>query len=173
MAKRPWSRFVWKLLGDRIHCKKSFSTFPSPAGISLTKLSLGGNYDVIDKLFLPRESLVCDIPAGDGKIAILFLKCSMSLTHLKWWPAAWYCGRALYDLDPPEVMTCCLILWKSSVCILMISWLASWVQLSRYRTFRASEIRSKLYLRGKNSFIRQLTGGQYHWLQPETIFSNL
>jgi hypothetical protein len=31
--------------------------------MSLTKL--GGNYDVIYKLFLPRESLVSEIPAGD------------------------------------------------------------------------------------------------------------
>ncbi len=29
--------------------------------MSLTKLSLGGNYDVIYKLFLPRESLISDI----------------------------------------------------------------------------------------------------------------
>jgi hypothetical protein len=46
--------------------------FPSPAGMSLTKLSLGGNYDVIYKLFPSRESLVSDIPAGDGKMANLF-----------------------------------------------------------------------------------------------------
>jgi hypothetical protein len=48
--------------------------FPSPAGMSLTKLSLGGNYDVIYKLFPSRESLVSDIPAGDGKMANLFLQ---------------------------------------------------------------------------------------------------
>jgi hypothetical protein len=30
--------------------------------MSLTKLSLGGNNDDIYKLFLPRESLVSDIP---------------------------------------------------------------------------------------------------------------
>jgi hypothetical protein len=36
---------------------------PSPAGMSLTTLSLVGYI----KLFLTRESLVCDIPAGDGK----------------------------------------------------------------------------------------------------------
>jgi hypothetical protein len=47
--------------------------FPSPAGISLTKLSLGGNYDVIYKLFLPKESLVSDIPAGEK----LFLRCNV------------------------------------------------------------------------------------------------
>ncbi len=54
------------------HRKKSFSIFPSPAGMSLTKLSLGGNYDVIYKLFLPRESFLNDIPAGDGNIEKLF-----------------------------------------------------------------------------------------------------
>ncbi len=43
--------------------------------MSLTKLSLGGNYDVIYRLFLPRESLVSDIPAGDGNIEKLFLRC--------------------------------------------------------------------------------------------------
>jgi hypothetical protein len=42
-----------------VHRKKRFSTFPSPARMSLIKLSLGGDYDVIYKLFLPsRESLV-------------------------------------------------------------------------------------------------------------------
>ncbi len=40
--------------------------------MSLTKLTLGGNNDVIYKLFPPRESLVSDIPAGDGKIVNLF-----------------------------------------------------------------------------------------------------
>jgi hypothetical protein len=49
--------------------------FPSPAGMSLTKLSLGGNYDVIYKLFPSMESLVSDIPAGDGKMGNLFSQC--------------------------------------------------------------------------------------------------
>jgi hypothetical protein len=40
--------------------------------MSLTKLSLGGNYDVIYTFFLPSESLVSDIPAGDGNIEKLF-----------------------------------------------------------------------------------------------------
>jgi hypothetical protein len=56
----------------RLHFKKSFSIFPFPAGMSLTKISLGRNYDVIYKLFLPRESLVSDIPVGDGNIEKLF-----------------------------------------------------------------------------------------------------
>ncbi len=54
----------------------SFSIFPSPAGMSLTKLSLGGNNDVMYKLFLPRESLASDIPAADGNIEKLFLRCT-------------------------------------------------------------------------------------------------
>jgi hypothetical protein len=40
-----------------------FAIFPSPAGMSLIKLSLDGN------------NLVSDIPAGDGKIVNLFLQC--------------------------------------------------------------------------------------------------
>ncbi len=46
-----------------IHCKKKLATFPSPTGMSITKL------------FPPRESLVSDIPAGGGKTGNLFLQC--------------------------------------------------------------------------------------------------
>ncbi len=45
-----------------LHCKKRL------AGISLTKLSLAGN----NLIFPARESLVSNIPPGDGKIANLF-----------------------------------------------------------------------------------------------------
>jgi hypothetical protein len=45
--------------------------------MSLTKLSLGRNNDVIYKLFPPRESLVSDIPAGDGNIKKLFYSVCM------------------------------------------------------------------------------------------------
>jgi hypothetical protein len=51
--------------------RKRFESFPSPAGMS-PKLSLGENNDVITELFLPRGSLVSDIPAGDGKLVNLF-----------------------------------------------------------------------------------------------------
>jgi hypothetical protein len=53
----PKGPFLWGLRRRffSIHRKKSFSIFPSPAGMSLTKLSLGGNNDVIYKLFPPRE----------------------------------------------------------------------------------------------------------------------
>jgi hypothetical protein len=40
--------------------------------MSLTKLSLGGNYDVIYLLSLPGKSLVSEIPAGGGNIEKLF-----------------------------------------------------------------------------------------------------
>jgi hypothetical protein len=36
--------------------------------MSLAKLSLGGNYDIMYKFFLHRESLVSDIPAQDRNI---------------------------------------------------------------------------------------------------------
>jgi hypothetical protein len=40
--------------------------------MSLTKLSIGGNNLYMKSLFPPRESLVSDIPAGDGNIEKLF-----------------------------------------------------------------------------------------------------
>ncbi len=55
-----------------VHRKKKLSEFPVPSRDVTTKLSLGGNNDVIYKLFLPRGSLVSDIPAGDGKLDNFF-----------------------------------------------------------------------------------------------------
>jgi hypothetical protein len=45
--------------------------------MSLNKLSLGGNNLYMTSLFLIRESLVSDIPAGDGNIEKLFLQCTV------------------------------------------------------------------------------------------------
>ncbi len=59
--------------------KKSFVSFPSPAGMSLPNSPWAGimSNDVITELFLPsRGSLVSEIPAGDGKLENLFLRCS-------------------------------------------------------------------------------------------------
>jgi hypothetical protein len=61
-----------------LHCKKRLPIFPSPAGMSLTKLSLDGN--TVIKFFPTRESLVSDIPAGDGKIDKHFLQCIQQQT---------------------------------------------------------------------------------------------
>jgi hypothetical protein len=36
-----------KYQGKVLHCKKRFVIFQSPAGMSLTKLSLAGNYKII------------------------------------------------------------------------------------------------------------------------------
>jgi hypothetical protein len=58
-----------------VHHKKKVREFPVPSRDVTTKLSLGGNNDVITELFLPREGLVSDIPAGDGKLVNLFLRC--------------------------------------------------------------------------------------------------
>jgi hypothetical protein len=55
-----------------IHRKKKVREFPVPSRDVTTKLSLGGNNDVITEWFLPRGSLVSDIPAGDGKLVNLF-----------------------------------------------------------------------------------------------------
>ncbi len=53
---------------ERIHCRKRLTLFPSPAGMSLTKLSLVGN-----NLIIPAwERLFSDNPARDGKIGNLF-----------------------------------------------------------------------------------------------------
>jgi hypothetical protein len=38
-----------------MHRKKKFREFPVPSRDVTTKLSLGGNTDVITELFLPRE----------------------------------------------------------------------------------------------------------------------
>ncbi len=61
---------------DAVHCKKELAIFPSPAGMSLTKLS--GREKT--KLFPPRKSLISDIPAGDGKMANSFLQCIIYYT---------------------------------------------------------------------------------------------
>jgi hypothetical protein len=58
-----------------VHRTKKVLEIPVPSRDVTTKLSLGGNNDVITELFLPRGSLVSDIPAGDGKLVNLFLRC--------------------------------------------------------------------------------------------------
>ncbi len=61
-----------------LHSKKKVREFPVPSRDVTTKLSLSGNNDVITELFLSRGSLVSDIPAGDGKLVNLFLRCRMA-----------------------------------------------------------------------------------------------
>ncbi len=58
-----------------IHRKKRFTSFPSPAGMSLTKLPLGRNNSVMTSLFPPRESLVVTSRLGTGNSRTFFLRC--------------------------------------------------------------------------------------------------
>jgi hypothetical protein len=57
-----------------LHCKKGYRYSCPQPGCHL-KLSLPG----MIKLFPARESLVCDIPAVDGKTGNLFLQCNQAL----------------------------------------------------------------------------------------------
>jgi hypothetical protein len=70
---RGWK--IWFNGGWGVHRKKKVREFPVPRRDVTTILSLGGNNDVITVLFLPRGSLISDIPAGDGKLVNLFLRC--------------------------------------------------------------------------------------------------
>ncbi len=58
-----------------LHRKKRFTSFPSPAGMSLTKLPLGRNNSVMTSLFLPMESLVVTSRLGTGNLQTFFLQC--------------------------------------------------------------------------------------------------
>ncbi len=69
--------FQWRT-SCSVHRKKKVREFPVPSRDVTTKLSLGGNNDVIIELLLPRGSLVSDIQAGDGKLVNLFLRCSQA-----------------------------------------------------------------------------------------------
>ncbi len=55
-----------------IHRKKRFTSFPSPAGMSLTKLPLGRNNSVMTSLFPTRESLVVTSRLGTGNFRTFF-----------------------------------------------------------------------------------------------------
>ncbi len=88
-----WHSQIWNHLHEKlnfltapvVHHKKSFSIFLSPAGMSFTKLSLGGNNLNMTSLFPPRESMQSDIPAGDGNIEKLFLRCTIGSGILVWY----------------------------------------------------------------------------------------
>ncbi len=58
--------------------KKRFTSFPSPAGMSLSKLPLGRNNSVMTSLFPPRESLVVTSRLGTGNSRSFFYGVSNS-----------------------------------------------------------------------------------------------
>jgi hypothetical protein len=57
---------------EYVHRKKRFTSFPSPSGMSLTKLPLGRNNSVMTSLFPPRESLVVTSRLGTGNSRTFF-----------------------------------------------------------------------------------------------------
>jgi hypothetical protein len=63
-----------------IHRKKRFTSFPSPAGMSLTTLPLGRNISVMTSLFPPRESLVVTSRLGTGNSRSFFYDVSIIVT---------------------------------------------------------------------------------------------
>ncbi len=67
----------WNKFTKTLHCKKRFTSFPSPAGMSLTKLPLGRNNSIMTSLFPPRESLVVTSRLGTGNSGTFFLRCSI------------------------------------------------------------------------------------------------
>jgi hypothetical protein len=67
--------------------------------MSLTKLSLDVNNLYMTSLFPPRESLVSDIPAGDGNIERYFLRCTnVSFALLN----GWHVTETSFDHDACE-----------------------------------------------------------------------
>ncbi len=67
--------FIFCLL--TLHRKKRFTSFPYPAGMSLTKLPLGRNNSVMTSLFPPRESLVVTSRLGTGNSRTFFYGVSL------------------------------------------------------------------------------------------------
>jgi hypothetical protein len=70
---------VWILASNAcLHRKKRFTSFPSPAGMSLTELPQGRNNSVMTSLFPPRKSLVVTSQLGTETREPFFMVC-MSL----------------------------------------------------------------------------------------------
>jgi hypothetical protein len=61
----------------RLHCKKRLADFPSPAGMSLTKLSLSVNILIIQD----QGEFSYLHPGWGRKIANLFLQCSVTTVY--------------------------------------------------------------------------------------------
>jgi hypothetical protein len=112
------------------HRKKRFTSFPSPAGMSLTKLPLGRNNSVMTSLFPPRESLVVTHhgrrkfkdtnPLMSSSLVILFGAVKQFCRFRIWsetefkTPAEY--GPQYISTPPPPTVTFCLyILYNGKV----------------------------------------------------------
>ena len=80
----------------KLHCKKELAIFPSPAGMSLTKLSLGGK-----KLNYSRPGRVWSVTSrlGTGKRLTLFYSVSYICYFLLFWHIC--SNNAPYPPAPP------------------------------------------------------------------------
>jgi hypothetical protein len=96
-----------------VYRKKKVREFPVPSRDVTTKFSLGGNNDVITDLFLPRGSLVSDIPAGEGKLVNLFLRCALVFSSY----ADVFNLASLRPEPRPWVALLYSVLFSSTVCI--------------------------------------------------------
>ncbi len=76
-------RKMFRLPTFGLHRKKRFTSFPSPAGMSLTKLPLGRKNSVLTSLFPPRESLVVTSRLGTGNLRTFFY--GVGTPHTLWW----------------------------------------------------------------------------------------
>ncbi len=92
-----------------IHTVKKVHEFPSPAGMSLTKLPLGRNNSVMTSLFPPRESLVVTSRLGTGNSRTFFLRCSNSKQFKCWY----FNFKKKEDIKNDNCLLFCLkfILW--------------------------------------------------------------
>jgi hypothetical protein len=113
-ANRRWMTFGVDLY---IHRKKKLREFPVPSRDVTTKLSLGGNNDVITEFFPPRGSLVSDIPAGDGKLVNLFLRCSVVKVRCS---STVTCGNWVCVSGPPHPSQVVFLGWAGT-CVSSIS----------------------------------------------------
>ncbi len=82
-----------------LHGKKKVRKFPVPSRYVTTKLCLGGNNDVITELFLPRGSLVSDIPAGEGNSWTFFYGVVFSVSGWNWELKTWHWVQMLASLQ--------------------------------------------------------------------------
>jgi hypothetical protein len=113
-----------------IHRKKRFTSFPSPAGMSLTKLPLGRNNSVVTSLFPPRESLVVTSRLGTGN------------------SRTFYYGVRVLSLDNKLIVKLSESEWK-------LQQLSMWM---RMRSSRVAWMRSSHVVRASDCQCRNCTG---------------
>jgi hypothetical protein len=104
-----------------LHCKKRFATFPSPAGMSLAKLSLG-----IIKLFPPGKSLTFFYSVGQYKLSssqpfLTYVELAgrlQPLSHQKKYNeegrSSWHPSRHMPRTLPPSTLPSCRLCFLHS-----------------------------------------------------------